>query len=162
MIKFSKVYKENKKLDAIFHELYDNNSKETFRKNVLELLVELGELANETRCFKYWSKKGPSDKKIILDEFADCMLMVLCFCNMLEVDLKEDFLESKNNDVIEQFVYLYHESSLLINDFSKNRIKDVLVNLVELGNLIGLSDNDIINGCLLKIERNKKRFETGF
>ena len=162
MKKYNKIYEENKKLDEIFHDLYDNNSRETFRKNVLELLVELGELANETRCFKYWSNKGPSDKEIILEEFADCMLMTLCFCNMLDVSLEEEFIESKDNDVIEQFIYLYHESSKLIDDFDKDRIKRILINLVKLGNLIGLSDEDIVNGCLLKIEKNKKRFETGF
>ena len=162
MKKFEKIYEENKKLDEIFNELYDNNSSDTFRKNVLELLVELGELANETRCFKYWSSKGPSDKKIILEEFADCMLMTLCFCNMLEVDLKEEFIESQNNDAVEQFISLYYESSKLISDFNKDRIKTVLVNLIKLGNLIELSDEDIINGCLLKIEKNMKRFEMGF
>lgn len=162
MIKFNKIYEENKKLDEIFHELYDNHSRDTFRKNVLELLVELGELANETRCFKYWSKKGPSDKEDILDEFADCMLMVLYFCNMLDVDFEEEFAKPENNDTVDQFIYLYYESSLLINDFSKERIKRILVNLTLLGNLIGFSDEEIIDGSFKKIERNKKRFETGF
>lgn len=162
MKQFNELYEENKKLDEIFNNLYDN-SQDIFEKNVLELLVELGELANETRCFKYWSNKGPRDKSIVLDEFADCILMVLCFCNMLKVTLTEDFEEPKDeNNLTQQFIYLYHESSKLLNDFSKDRIKRILVNLVKLGNMIGFNDADIINGGLLKIERNKTRFESGF
>ncbi|MDD4547327.1 MAG: dUTP diphosphatase [Bacilli bacterium] len=161
MNKFNELYEANKKLDKMFYDLYDNN-REIFEKNVLELLVELGELANETRCFKYWSNKGPSDKNIILDEFADCMIMVLYFCNILDIDLNEDFDEPEDKGVVELFIYLYHESSLLLEDFTKSRIKKVLVNLVKLGNDLGFNDTDIITGGLLKIERNKLRMETGF
>lgn len=45
----------------------------------LALLVEIGELANATRCFKYWSNKGPESKERILDETAD----VIHFCSSL-------------------------------------------------------------------------------
>lgn len=44
---------------------------------LLSLKVELGELANETRCFKHWSAKGPADPPVILEEFADNMAFVL-------------------------------------------------------------------------------------
>ncbi|MCI2111408.1 MAG: dUTP diphosphatase [Bacilli bacterium] len=43
----------------------------THYERILALLVELGEFANETRCFKFWSEKGPSPKEKILDEYAD-------------------------------------------------------------------------------------------
>ncbi|MFA5603769.1 MAG: dUTP diphosphatase [Bacilli bacterium] len=161
MNRFNELYEENKKLDKIFCDLYDNN-RDIFEKNVLELLVELGELANETRCFKYWSNKRPSDKSIILDEFADCMIMVLYFCNILKIDLNEEFGELEDKNVIQLFIYLYHESSMLLEDFTKLRIKNILGNLVKLGDALGFSDEDIINGGLLKIERNKLRIENGF
>ena len=35
-----------------------------FYNTILALQVEIGELANETRCFKHWSNKGPSEKKL--------------------------------------------------------------------------------------------------
>jgi dimeric dUTPase (all-alpha-NTP-PPase superfamily) len=40
-------------------------------EKVLALLVELGELANETRCFKFWSHKPASEKAVVLEEFSD-------------------------------------------------------------------------------------------
>ena len=40
-------------------------------EKLLALLVEVGELANETRCFKYWSEKGPNDRQDILEDYVD-------------------------------------------------------------------------------------------
>lgn len=162
MQQFEMIYEENKKLDEIFDDLYDNENYDTFRKNALELLVELGELANETRCFKYWSNKKASEKEIVLDEFADCMLMILFFANKLDIKLDEEFKVINENDIILQFVNLYKEASLIIEDFNKERIKTILSNLVNLGHLIGFSDMDIKEGCIKKINRNKERFKTGF
>ncbi len=46
-------------------------------KKILALLVELGELANETRCFKFWSKKAPSEQEVILEEYVDGIHFIL-------------------------------------------------------------------------------------
>ena len=159
MNQFLRVYEENKILDEIFHNLYDNFSKDTIEKNIVELLVEIGELANETRCFKYWSNKGPSEKGIVLDEYADCFLMTLYFCNMVDIDLNESFPEVENNDIVAQFKNLYIEVCKLDYNLDRNLIKLILVNLA---NLLGFTDEDVISGCIKKIERNKRRFETGF
>jgi len=42
-----------------------------FEKKILALMVEVAELANETRCFKYWSNKAPAEKGRILEEYVD-------------------------------------------------------------------------------------------
>lgn len=162
MKRFSKIYEENKILDDIFHNLYDNYNKDTIEKNIVELLVEIGELANETRCFKYWSNKSSSEKDVLLDEFADSFLMTLCFCNMKDISLEDDFISVDIRDTVAQFKELYVIASSLDSELNKEIIKKVLSNLVNLGKLLEFSDEDIINGCIKKIERNKKRFETGF
>ena len=56
MFDLTNIYKITKRLDEQFA-LHYNDNQEMVRKNRLELLVELGELAKETRCFKYWSIK---------------------------------------------------------------------------------------------------------
>lgn len=73
MKQFQIIYDKNKKLDNKYEELY-GLTEEIIKKNKLELCIEIGELANETKCFKYWSiKKG--NKEEILEEYADCLLM---------------------------------------------------------------------------------------
>src|SRR5688500_20051556 len=44
---------------------------DVFREKCLALLVELGELANETRCFKFRSKKPRNDDSVLLEEYVD-------------------------------------------------------------------------------------------
>lgn len=46
-------------------------------ERLLALHVEVSELANATRCFKYWSEKGPESKERLLDEYADCLHFLL-------------------------------------------------------------------------------------
>ena len=46
------LYENKIKLDEYFIKEY-GNSEDIILKNKLELLVELGELANESKCFKY-------------------------------------------------------------------------------------------------------------
>ncbi|MDD2391571.1 MAG: dUTP diphosphatase [Bacilli bacterium] len=162
MKQFEIIYEENKKLDEMFDKLYDNHDIKTIEKNIVELLVEIGELANETRCFKYWSNKKPSDKEIILDEYADCFIMTLYFCNMVNVSLDEDFIVVNETDVVTQFKELYKVVSKLDCNLDKNIIKEILSNIVNLGKLLNFTNQDIIDGCMTKINRNKQRFEMGF
>jgi dimeric dUTPase (all-alpha-NTP-PPase superfamily) len=50
----------------------------------LALMVEASEFANETRSFKRWSKKGMSDKEVVIEEFADILFFYLSLANQLE------------------------------------------------------------------------------
>ena len=162
MKQFEKTYEENKKLDEIFDSLYDVNDKNIIEKNILELLVELGELANETRCFKYWSDKKPSEKEVILDEYADCLIMVFYMCSRTKISLDEEFSIVNETNIVEQFKKLYSLVSSLNYNLDKETIKEILSNTINLGRLLNFSYEDITTGHIAKINRNKKRFETGF
>lgn len=156
-----KVYIENKKLDSIFDGLYNNQDEQIVLKNKLELLVELGELANETKCFKYWSNKK-CDSAAVLEEYADCMLMVLLFFNMLSIELSEEFPKCENLDLINSFINLFNISSKLNVTFDKKIVKSIFVSLIDLGRKLGYTDEEIVSGCINKIKKNMERFETGF
>ncbi len=159
---FQYLYEENKKLDSMFHVLYNNFDKDIIEKNIVELLVELGELANETRCFKYWSNKAPSSKEIIMDEYADCVIMALYFCNMVKIEMEDDFKIVSEKNIITQFKLLFKLVSSLNNNLDKQIIKDIFSNLINLGKILNFTEKEIIDGCILKINRNKERFNTGF
>ncbi|KNF06942.1 dUTPase [Gottschalkia purinilytica] len=58
-------------------------------ERLLALQVETSELANATRCFKYWSDKGPEPKERILDEYADVLHFVLSVGNTLNFTAEE-------------------------------------------------------------------------
>lgn len=162
MKKFQIIYDENKKLDEKFDELYDSSDFDIVRKNKLELLVELGELANETKCFKYWSCK-PIDLNLLKDEYADCLIMVLCFFNMYDIRLDENFKMIKiRYDIVDLIGHLYSLCSEFYHNENCDLIKEIFVNFIELGHQLSLSDEEIIEVCLDKIRKNFQRFETGF
>lgn len=158
MKQFNEIYEENKKLDTLFETKFGCDNL-IIRKNMLSLLVEIGELANETRCFKYWSKKGSSDKDEVLEEYADCMLLTLAFCNYLDVLLDEEFNLPSDYEINEQFIYLYQLCAALPDNYSKEQAKLILVNLIELGKLLSFSDLDIIEACMKKIQKNFERLD---
>ena len=53
------------------------------------LMVEVSELSNATRCFKYWSTKEPETKERILDELADVIHFLASVINTLRFTAKE-------------------------------------------------------------------------
>lgn len=158
--KYEKLYEENKKLDYLFIEHYGKNE-DIILKNKLELLVELGELANETKCFKYWSKKE-ANHELVLEEYADTLLMVLYFFRELNIKLDENFPKINDNDIIHEFIFLYNLISKLDKEYTKELVKEIFINLLYLGKLIGLKDEEIIDSSLKKIEIDRKRFDINY
>lgn len=72
---YRRIYENNKRLDEIFIRKYEN-IQNFYEYNCIEMLVELGEFVNETKCFKFWSTKSPNREKV-LEEYADCITMAL-------------------------------------------------------------------------------------
>lgn len=159
---FIDIYEQNKILDESFVKECNISSDEMNQKNLLELLVELGELANETRCFKYWSCKAPSSKDIIIEEYSDCLMLTLYFCNILDVSLDEEFPKYIENNIVDQFIYLYKEVSSLQNNLDVNIVKNILSNLIRLGHQLGYNNQDIIDAYYKKNNKNIERMKTNF
>ena len=154
-IKFNDVFESNKELDAMFMDTFPDP--EMVKKNKLELLVEIGELANETRYFKYWSSK-PVDMELVRGEFADCFIITLYFFNIMNIGLDEEFKEIDKYDKVDIFARLYKLASDFYYDDSKDIIKEIFATIINLGYLIGFTDQDIIDACLTKINKNKSHF----
>lgn len=154
-IKFNDVFKANKELDEMFNTSFPDS--EMVKKNKLELLVEIGELANETRYFKYWVNK-PMDMELVKMEHADCIIITLYFFNIMNISLDEEFMKIDEYNNVDIFGRLYKLASDFYYNDSKELIKEIFVTIINLGYLIGFNDNDIINACMTKINKNKARF----
>ena len=151
---FNKVYEENKKLDKIFIDKYYHD--DFVKKNKLELLVEIAELANETRCFKYWSKKE-IEYKLVGYELSDTIIMSLCFFNYLNIDINEVSIYKVDKSNLDLFFEIYD----LANNFVKTEDKDLIIKifvlLINIGYNLGFSDDDIIKYCQDKINKDMER-----
>lgn len=143
MKELEEIYKQSKYIDTLFAQQYDIKSPEIVHKYTLELLVELGELANETRCFKFWSNKGPSEKDMILEEYIDCLFMLLYFCNILSISLEEEFPFSQNQNMVDTFLLLYSLGVEFSKTFDKNVLKRLVVELFHLKDLLNFTMEDL-------------------
>ena len=98
-----KLFEMQAALDA-FIEKTQNITQDVFYEKGLALLVELGELANETRCFKFWSTKGPSAREVILEEFVDSIHFMLSLGLMRDLQFEEWQMVEDKADLTQIFI----------------------------------------------------------
>lgn len=150
----NEIFKENKNLDLVFFEKYGKNEGEIFIKNKLALLVEIGELANEVKSFKYWSVKKP-DYNLMIMEYADCLMFILMFMNTYNLELHESHVDIHSID--ELFIKIYKLSLNIEDD-----IIDLYSHFLLLGSLLGFSKKEIEEAVLKKIEIAKERLGSDY
>ena len=85
----------------------------------LALLVELSELANETRCFKYWSLKPASDKAVIIEEFSDVIHFLLTIGLELDRPHLSFYDQESDLSLTELFLSVYNDVNLIRHQKSK-------------------------------------------
>ncbi|WP_251860617.1 dUTP diphosphatase [Clostridium sp. Marseille-Q2269] len=157
-----KLFELQKNLDEHITKNHSLEGKSLLSEKILALQVELAELANETKCFKYWSVKLPSNRSTILEEYVDCLHFILTLG--LEQNFDDLTLQRKNLDynLTEQFLNLYID----INDFMICSSKDHYITLFEdflyLGINLGFSQKDIEEAYVEKNNTNHDRQNNGY
>lgn len=142
-----KLYEFQNKLDKDMQKRLDVQGKLLLSQKLLALQVKIGELANETQCFKFWmSKKAPARRKI-LNKYIECIYFIL------SIGIEKGFTETEfavkevEYELTEQFLNLFID----MNDFMVCSSKDHYVTLME--DLLGLSlgfgfsQDDILSSC---------------
>ena len=83
-IELEQLFQSQAELDATIAKNHNVSYASTRHRRIMACYVEIGELANATRCFKYWSNKGSEEEAIVLDEYADGLHFFLS----LGIDIK--------------------------------------------------------------------------
>lgn len=84
--------------------IYHNDKKFFLSDRILALFTEVGEFANATKCFKYWSKKPSESKERLLDEYVDMLHFWLSIGNTMKFtpeEVQEAYLK-KNKENMER------------------------------------------------------------
>lgn len=134
-----------------------------FRKKVLALQVELSELANETRCFKFWSTKGPSSKETLLEEYVDCIHFLLS----LGIEKNFDSLEAWPSPLEEQgLTELFLAAHAKVGQFSEQAefesYKTLWQTFGAIATALGFSYAEVLQAYVQKNETNYKRQQEGY
>ncbi|MGH4051777.1 MAG: dUTP diphosphatase [Clostridium sp.] len=131
-------------------------------KKILSLQVELGELANETRCFKFWSIKKPSSNDVILEEYVDCLHFILSLG--LEKEYQDITLNPKyiSCELSSQFLNLYINIANFATNSSIDNYLNIFHNFLNLGKNLGFSQENIENAYFYKNKINHERQDNGY
>jgi dimeric dUTPase (all-alpha-NTP-PPase superfamily) len=160
-MKFKELFKMQRELDTFIEET-QNITYDVFQEKGLALLVELSELANETRCFKFWSTKGPSDRSVILEEFVDSIHFILSLGNMRGFSM-DAWPEVKEKA---ELTPLFIETTVAATTFIGAPTKEAYHRLWHLyGKLaynLGFTVEDILDAYLAKNEKNYERQRSGY
>ncbi|MBP5091004.1 MAG: dUTP diphosphatase [Bacilli bacterium] len=161
-IKLDDLYPLQRELDddiAIRHGVSYESTKD---KRLLALLVEFGEFANETRCFKYWSLKPMSAKEVVLDEYADGLHFFLSLGIPLGVSAFEKHLSKKEKDPSTAILETYQEAAKLHQDYSREQYEKAFGMYLDLLPLFGFTGKEAREAYLKKLRVNHVRQETSY
>lgn len=117
------------------------------RKN-LQLQIKLGQLADETKCYKYWIEED-----VICDSNSIFEKYILCFRQILSIGLDKNYSDVTNVVVTpseyclsDQFINLYIDINDLMISPSKDHFVTILEDFLSLGVSLGFTESQIVDG----------------
>jgi dimeric dUTPase (all-alpha-NTP-PPase superfamily) len=163
-MQLEKLFNMQQALDQHIEEKHELQQEDLFNRKVLALLVELGELANETRCFKFWSIKPSSEKSIVLEEFVDGIHFILslgieCGYQNLEYTMN---IEPPAVSVSEQFLLIYDDVNTFKNSKNDHDFKVLLESYLQLGAILGITYEEMDKAYFAKNEVNYQRQQNNY
>lgn len=160
LIKWNELYDNNKRLDNIFISKYKYDN-QLFEKNCLELIIEISEFINETKIFKYWSKKA-SNKEKMLEEYADVITMILTFYGIKNMKIKELNYNYSNKDLLD-LIYDLYELALELRVFLDEKILNEIFSLViYIGKILKFKEKEIIEAIKNKQKIIEERLNSDY
>lgn len=80
-----------------------------------------------------------SSAEITIPEFADCLMIILSFCDLANIQ-KLIIEEVDEKDMVKLFINTYKIASSLTIDLDKEKLLKVLSNLLAISKLLNYSD----------------------
>ncbi|MEI3606015.1 dUTP diphosphatase [Pseudogracilibacillus sp. SE30717A] len=161
-MKWDTLFSMQKNLDEYIFRNHHLAEKDLFEERFLALLVELGELANETRCFKFWSKKDKSDASIILEEYVDNIHFLLSLGLYKGFEFSEIECSTTYSKETMQFNYVFQTCLEFYKNQTKENYMKMFKEYLHLANLLGFTEADIQEAYHKKNEINYVRQEQGY
>ena len=158
----NEIIEMQKTLDQRIHESKGLCSKDTLKSRIVALSVELAEMANEMRFFKFWSTKTQNEERI-LEEAADCLHFIVSIGNELGfIPSFNDRKIGKTTDPTQ--LYLKINKHLVeidggMGEYSYGALCDGFCELLA---LYDISTQDLFNEYKIKNRVNHQRQDEGY
>ena len=162
IIDFEPLFKKQLELDLDIQKRHNVTYEETLERRFLSLYVEIGELANATRCFKYWSNKPSEPRDRVMDEFADGLHFLLSLGIALNIKNKSFEQKETDEDLSNLFVKMYGVIDELHDKKSEDAYQKTFETLLLIASKLNMNKDDIFASYLLKLGENYHRQETNY
>lgn len=156
------LFKMQKQLDSYIEENHNLQERDLFQDKYLALLVELGELANETRCFKFWSNKSRSSLDVILEEYVDGIHFILSLGIVKGHTFTSVNLGSTELTETELFNTVFEQCVVFKNNPNQENYTRLFESYLVLGRKLGFKEEDVFQAYLKKNEVNYQRQNSGY
>ena len=131
-------------------------------RKILAFQVELGELANETRCFKFWSLKAPSAPAVILEEYVDGLHFLLSLGLTLGYRFEELEAAPGSLDLCGLFQQVYRAATYFEGETSETNFLSPIQAFMALAAKLELTPEKIMAAYGAKNAVNFQRQEEGY
>ncbi|SFJ13932.1 Dimeric dUTPase, all-alpha-NTP-PPase (MazG) superfamily [Halobacillus dabanensis] len=155
------LYNMQRKLDLYIENQHNLEKGEKIEEKVLALLVEVGELANETRCFKFWSMKRASEKSVILEEYVDGVHFLLS----IGLDLGYTYTSTSIDAFDSQtaaFLNVYDTVHILRMEKGEEAYREAFHAYLQLGLTLGITEWELVEAYKRKNAINYERQDQGY
>ncbi|MGY0693120.1 dUTP diphosphatase [Virgibacillus sp. FSP13] len=159
---WQKLFTMQKQLDFYIETNQNVIGKDLFQEKMLALFVEIGELANETRCFKFWSTKSKSEEDVILAEYVDGLHFILSLGIDNGYQYEPRALRQILNKETEQFNQVFEACVLFKQDPSQANYRNMFECYLQLSQVIGFDEKSVYMAYLKKNEVNYERQDQGY
>ena len=160
----SKLFEMQAKLDAhIEREHPRKENEDRLIKKILALQVELGELANEWRGFKFWSNdQEPKTVKYMLEEYVNCLhfLLSIGLENEVGTFTGDELMPIKMGTVEMQFITIFKATVLFLEDISY--YQEMWELFLGLGEMLGFTLEEVEQAYYAKNKENHERQDEGY
>lgn len=162
ILKLGPFFASQAKLDAAIHQKHGTNYQKNARMRLLSFLVELGELANTTRCFKFWSLKGAESLDVVLDEYADALHFLLSIGIMNNHHLEEIEVMPFDGSLTDAFLATYAAYSVYEKEPTFSNYHMLFTAFFQLIPLLGVSLKEVEEAYLHKLAVNYERQKNNY
>ncbi|MGJ9457160.1 dUTP diphosphatase [Oceanobacillus sp. CF4.6] len=159
---WDKLFTMQKQLDTYIENNHDLSKTDVFQEKYLALLVELGELANETRCFKFWSHKPRNEKAVILEEYVDVIHFILSLGLEKGFSYETISWETIPHTETEQFNAVFEAAVIFKHDTTEANYVNLFITALQLAAILGFTEEDIQHAYIKKNEINYERQNQGY
>jgi dimeric dUTPase (all-alpha-NTP-PPase superfamily) len=162
MIDLKLMLGEQAKLDAHIQQQHQVTYASTREKRLLALLVEVGEMINETKTFKFWSKKPSAEKPIILDEYADGLHFLLSLS--IEVQSKQHHYQiaTITKTLTQATLDVFLAISALCQSFTTQALENSFQHYLNLIPLLGFTSEEVVEAYFKKLGVNYTRQKNAY